>query len=91
MLFYGTTEGISTNLRPYWLEASKGRADITQAQTDMLEIIPPGASKGKGVKLLLDHLGVTPKEVCIVIYFVLLLENKRITWVVQDLKCQPLS
>ncbi|KMZ75042.1 Hydrolase Cof, related [Zostera marina] len=63
MLFYGTTEGISTNLRPYWLEASKGRADITQAQTDMLEIIPPDASKGKGVKLLLDHLGVTPKEI----------------------------
>lgn len=29
----------------------------------MLEIVPPGISKGSGAKLLLDHLGITEKEV----------------------------
>lgn len=29
----------------------------------MLEIVPPETSKGKGVKMLLDHLGVSPNEV----------------------------
>ncbi|CAN0216219.1 unnamed protein product, partial [Discosporangium mesarthrocarpum] len=33
---------------------------LTQAFPDMLEILPRGASKGKGVALLLEHLGVHP-------------------------------
>ncbi|KAK3435943.1 hypothetical protein EUGRSUZ_C00613 [Eucalyptus grandis] len=63
MIFLDTTEGVATNLRPYWSEATGARANVVQAVPDMLEIVPPGTSKGSGVKLLLDHLGVAPKEV----------------------------
>ncbi|KAI3422780.1 uncharacterized protein J3R85_011673 [Psidium guajava] len=63
MIFLDTAEGVATNLRPYWSEATGARANVVQAVPDMLEIVPPGTSKGSGVKMLLDHLGVAPKEV----------------------------
>ncbi|KAK1267090.1 hypothetical protein QJS04_geneDACA002602 [Acorus gramineus] len=63
LLFYDTMEGINTTLRPYWSEAIKKRAGIVQTQPDMLEIVPPGTSKGNGVMMLLDHLGITTKEI----------------------------
>ncbi|KAL3744443.1 hypothetical protein ACJRO7_013670 [Eucalyptus globulus] len=63
MIFLDTTEGVATNLRPYWSEATGARANVVQAVPDMLEIVPPGTSKGSGVKMLLDHLGVAPEEV----------------------------
>ncbi|KAK1370146.1 putative rRNA maturation factor [Heracleum sosnowskyi] len=63
VLFLDTVEGVSTTLRPYWSEATTNRASVVQAQDDMLEIVPLGTSKGSGVKMLLDHLGVTAKEV----------------------------
>ncbi|KAI3978160.1 hypothetical protein MKX01_012991 [Papaver californicum] len=63
LLFFDSPESISTTLRPYWFEATKGRAGVVQAMPDMLEIVPPGTSKGSGVKMLLDQLGVTAKEV----------------------------
>ncbi|KAM6587838.1 hypothetical protein CsatA_010443 [Cannabis sativa] len=63
VIFMDTAEGVSTTLRPYWAEATGDRASVVQAQADMLEIVPPRTSKGSGVKLLLDHLGVSPKEI----------------------------
>ncbi|OVA12472.1 Endoribonuclease YbeY [Macleaya cordata] len=63
LLFFDTPESISTTLRPYWSEATKGRAGVVQAMPDMLEIVPSGTSKGSGVRMLLDHFGVTAKEV----------------------------
>ncbi|XVE97615.1 hypothetical protein REPUB_Repub03eG0034100 [Reevesia pubescens] len=63
LIFFDTAEGIATNLRPYWSEATRDRANIIQAVPDMLEIIPFGTSKGSGVKMLLDHLGVSAKEI----------------------------
>ncbi|XP_061951857.1 endoribonuclease YBEY, chloroplastic isoform X1 [Populus nigra] len=63
MIFLDTAEGVAMNLRPYWSEATGGRANVVQAVPDMLEIVPPGTSKGSGVNLLLDHLGVTAKEI----------------------------
>lgn len=63
LLFLDTAEGISSTLRPYWSDATKGMANVVQALPDMLEIVPLGTSKGDGVKLLLDHLGVSEKEV----------------------------
>lgn len=63
MIFLGTAESVADTLRPYWSDATKGRATVVQAVPDMLEIVPLGTSKGSGVKLLLDHLGVTTKEV----------------------------
>ncbi|MQM16932.1 hypothetical protein Taro_049895 [Colocasia esculenta] len=63
LLFLDTAEGVSNILRPHWSEATKGRAGVVQAQADMLEIVPPGTSKGSGVKMLLDHLNVSAKEI----------------------------
>ncbi|EHA8590481.1 endoribonuclease YBEY, chloroplastic [Cocos nucifera] len=63
LIFLDTAEGVSSTLRPHWTEATKGRAGVIQAMPDMLEIVPDGTSKGNGVKMLLDHLGVTAKEV----------------------------
>ncbi|KAI6682269.1 hypothetical protein NL676_036150 [Syzygium grande] len=63
MIFLDTAEGVATNLRPYWSEATGARANVVQSVPDMLEIVPPGTSKGSGVRMLLDHLGVAPKEV----------------------------
>lgn len=63
LLFFDTAEGVSTTLRPYWAEAIMGRAEVVQAQPDMLEIVPAGTSKGNGVKMLLNHLGISEKEV----------------------------
>lgn len=40
-----------------------GRATFVQALPDMLEILPPGASKGAGLRWLLDDLGITPEHV----------------------------
>ncbi|BBN10357.1 probable rRNA maturation factor [Marchantia polymorpha subsp. ruderalis] len=63
LLFYSTPEDIKYKIRPYWAENVRGRATLVQALDDMLEILPPGQSKGAGVKLLLDNLGVHPEEI----------------------------
>ncbi|KAI9190915.1 hypothetical protein LWI28_000740 [Acer negundo] len=63
LIFLDTAEGVASTLRPYWSEATKDRAHVVQAVPDMLEIVPPGTSKGSGIKILLDHLGVTAKEI----------------------------
>ncbi|KAK8602493.1 hypothetical protein V6N13_057878 [Hibiscus sabdariffa] len=63
LIFFDTAEGIATNLRPYWSKATGDHANVVQAVPDMLEIVPFGTSKGSGVKLLLDHLGVSSKEI----------------------------
>lgn len=54
---------MATTLRPYWAEATGDHASVVQAVPDMLEIVPSGTSKGRGVRLLLDHLGASPTEV----------------------------
>lgn len=63
MIFFDTAQNVDSTLRPYWSEATTDRARVIQAVPDLLEIVPLGTSKGNGVKILLDHLGVTPKEV----------------------------
>ncbi|KAI7989738.1 hypothetical protein LOK49_LG13G02330 [Camellia lanceoleosa] len=63
LIFLDTAEGVATTLRPYWSEATRDRATVVQAVPDMLEIVPSGTSKGSGVKMLLDHLGVTANEI----------------------------
>ncbi|KAI7757236.1 hypothetical protein M8C21_023757 [Ambrosia artemisiifolia] len=63
VLFLHTAEGVAGTLRPYWAEATAGRASVVQAQPDMLEVVPSGTSKGSGVRMLLDHFGVTADEV----------------------------
>jgi hydroxymethylpyrimidine pyrophosphatase-like HAD family hydrolase len=50
-------------LRPHWARLIEGRAHVVQAQPDMLELVPPATSKGNGVKILLNHLGISTDEV----------------------------
>lgn len=40
-----------------------GQASLVQAVPAMLEVMPPGASKGEGLKRLLDDLGIAPEHV----------------------------
>lgn len=63
MIFLDTAEGVASTLRPYWEEAAGNCASVVQAVPDMLELVPYGTSKGIGVKMLLDHLGVSPNEI----------------------------
>lgn len=63
MIFLDTDRRVADTLRPYWSDATNGRASVVQAVPDMLEIVPVGTSKGNGVKVLLDHFEVTAKEV----------------------------
>ncbi|ONI33745.1 hypothetical protein PRUPE_1G444400 [Prunus persica] len=63
VLFLDTAEVVATTLRPYWSQATGDRAKVVQAVPGHLEIVPAGTSKGSGVNMLLDHLGITPKEI----------------------------
>ncbi|KAF8388879.1 hypothetical protein HHK36_025560 [Tetracentron sinense] len=63
LVFIDTAETVSTTLRPYWSEAVRDRAGVVQGQADMLEIVPAGTSKGNGVRMLLNHLGVSANEI----------------------------
>ncbi|CAI5520764.1 unnamed protein product [Closterium sp. Naga37s-1] len=63
LLFYDTPHGIDGFIRPFWSAATAGRATVTQAVPDMLEILPPGQSKGAGVRVLLDHLKLSAEQV----------------------------
>lgn len=64
-IFLDTAQGVSTTLRALWAEATGDHASLVQAVPDMLEIVPFGTSKGIGVRMLFDHLGITPEEVCL--------------------------
>ena len=50
-------------LRPALSEMLRGSASLTMAIPTMLEVLPKGGSKGEGVKLLLERLGVDAEEV----------------------------
>ncbi|XP_076954074.1 endoribonuclease YBEY, chloroplastic-like [Bidens hawaiensis] len=63
LLFLDTPDAVTGTLRPHWSEATAGQASVIQALPDMLEIVPPGSSKGSGVRMLLDHFGATANEV----------------------------
>jgi Cof subfamily protein (haloacid dehalogenase superfamily) len=59
LLFIDTAERIRP-LRARLEAELHGAATVVQALPDMLEILPLGASKGGGVKRLLDALGIDP-------------------------------
>jgi hydroxymethylpyrimidine pyrophosphatase-like HAD family hydrolase len=63
ILFYAATAAGIDTLRPRVEAALAGRATVTQAVPDMLEVLPLAASKGAGVVRLLAALGV-PAERC---------------------------
>ncbi|GAB4471315.1 MAG: Cof-type HAD-IIB family hydrolase [Anaerolineae bacterium] len=62
LIFFADEQQIAALRRD--LEAAlDSAATLVQAVPGVLEVLPPGASKGEGVRWLLDHLGVSPQHV----------------------------
>lgn len=57
VILLGTPQQI-TAIRPDLQKFVGDNATLTQAQTDMVEVLPKGASKGEGVKKLLEALNI---------------------------------
>ena len=51
------------NIRPLVATEIGDIAKLTQAQSNMLEVLPKGCSKGDGVRRLLNSLGVNPRNI----------------------------
>eukprot|EP00191_Tetraselmis_sp_GSL018_P020337 CAMPEP_0177592368 /NCGR_PEP_ID=MMETSP0419_2-20121207/8520_1 /TAXON_ID=582737 /ORGANISM="Tetraselmis sp., Strain GSL018" /LENGTH=354 /DNA_ID=CAMNT_0019083225 /DNA_START=24 /DNA_END=1085 /DNA_ORIENTATION=- len=62
MIFMAEQERID-EIRPLAEKLLAGRASLTTALTGMLEVLPLGASKGEGVRMLLERLQVDPEDV----------------------------
>lgn len=60
LLLMGPSKESINAVRPIWEAAFKGRAEITQAVADMLEIIPMGNNKAKGVMKVLKSMNINP-------------------------------
>lgn len=56
-------ESVLQRIRPKFEEKFGGVVTVTKAIVGMLEVLPHGASKGEGVRKLLDHVGVDPERV----------------------------
>lgn len=50
-------------MRPLVAEKVGSAGNLTQAQSNMLEVLPPNSSKGDGVRRLLRNVGVHPDNV----------------------------
>lgn len=60
LLLMGPSKKSIDEVRSIWEAAFKGRAEITQAVADMLEILPMGNDKAKGVAKVLNSMNVNP-------------------------------
>ncbi|GJM90652.1 hypothetical protein PR202_ga06953 [Eleusine coracana subsp. coracana] len=59
LLFFDNVEEDSSVLVHYCSELTEGKARVIQIQPHSIEIVPLNASKGDGLRILLDHLGIT--------------------------------
>lgn len=50
------------SIRPELESLVQGKATLTTAVPGMLEVLPFGASKGEGVRILLEHLSISPQN-----------------------------
>mmetsp|Transcript_29076 Transcript_29076/g.38232 ORF Transcript_29076/g.38232 Transcript_29076/m.38232 type:complete len:352 (-) Transcript_29076:225-1280(-) len=62
MILMGNDADQITSIRPAVEKLVGSEAVITQALGDMLEVLPPGGSKGDGVSQLLNHLNIVPSS-----------------------------
>tara|TARA_B100000287_G_scaffold87311_1_gene79952 strand:+ start:1819 stop:3597 length:1779 start_codon:yes stop_codon:yes gene_type:complete len=60
LLLMGPSKESIDGVRPIWEAAFKDRAEVTQAVADMLEILPLGNDKSKGVQAVLKSMDVNP-------------------------------
>ena len=67
LLLMGPSKASIDGVRSIWEAAFKGRAEVTQAVPTMLEILPLGNDKSRGVMKLLHSMNVNPQmDVCAV-------------------------
>uniref|UniRef100_A0A0D9VDZ1 Uncharacterized protein n=1 Tax=Leersia perrieri TaxID=77586 RepID=A0A0D9VDZ1_9ORYZ len=59
LLFLDNVDDDSSVLRQHWSELTQGRARVIKAHSNTTEIVPLNVSKGSGIRILLDHLGIT--------------------------------
>ncbi|KAF7018784.1 hypothetical protein CFC21_032033 [Triticum aestivum] len=59
LLFLGNTDEDFSVLTQHWSELTEGKACVIKEQPNAIEIVPLNSSKGGGIMVLLDHLGLT--------------------------------
>lgn len=59
LLLFDSAEEDSSVLRQHCSELTEGKARVLKMQPNMIDIVPLSASKGGGIRILLDHLGIT--------------------------------
>ena len=56
LLLMGPSAAAIDEVRPRWEATFGERSEVTQAVSNMLEVLPRGNNKGRGVSMLLEHL-----------------------------------
>ncbi|XP_039833932.1 endoribonuclease YBEY, chloroplastic-like isoform X2 [Panicum virgatum] len=64
LLLFDSAEEDSSVLRQHCSELTEGKARVLKMQPNTIDIVPLNASKGGGIRILLDHLGITEDMVC---------------------------
>nr|CAB3446175.1 unnamed protein product [Digitaria exilis] len=59
LLLFDTAEEDPSVLRQHFSELTEGKAHILKMQPNTIDIVPLNASKSDGIRILLDHLGIT--------------------------------
>jgi len=59
LLLFDSAEEDSSVLRLHCSELTEGKAHVLKMQPNTIDIVPLNASKGGGIRILLDHLGIT--------------------------------
>ncbi|XP_023155959.1 endoribonuclease YBEY, chloroplastic isoform X3 [Zea mays] len=59
LLLFDSTKEDSSVLRQHFSELSRGKAHVIKMHSNTIDIVPLNTSKGGGLRILLDHLGIT--------------------------------
>lgn len=59
LLLFDSTKEDSSVLRQHFSELSRGKAHVIKMHSNTIDIVPLNASKSGGLRILLDHLGIT--------------------------------
>ncbi|RLM77958.1 uncharacterized protein C2845_PM12G07270 [Panicum miliaceum] len=59
LILFDSAEEDSSVLRQHFSELTEGKAHVLKMQPNTIDIVPLNASKGGGIRILLDHLGIT--------------------------------
>lgn len=59
LLFLDNAEEDLSVLAQHWSKVTEGKARVIKPQSNTIEIVSSNSSKGGGIRILLDHLGIT--------------------------------